>query len=283
MRGLALVVVGVAALSAVQAGDASQNFRDANGDAHGGAADIIGVFVTEHGAGRVSIEPGAQAAARAGRSITLEIDADRNARTGSPEGFEYRLTYGLGTHAYQWQKWGGSRFANSEDPAAYAFELDGPCCGPAFAFTRAAIGGADSFAFRLTSIRVSAGKVVGRDLAPDRGRWVYAMIGSKAAGGATASIQLGDPIWSTYPDRLHAGKPFTVTALADTNAKALTVTCRGHIGSQAVPMKGRYANQTVTCSGVLPPGTAGKQLVGTIKAAAGSAGFTAPFSIAIGK
>jgi hypothetical protein len=48
-------------------------------------------------------------------------------------------------------------------------------------------------------------------------------------------------------------------------------------------MTGRYASQTATCSGTSRPGTAGKQLVGTMKAAAGATSETAPFAITIGK
>jgi len=51
----------------------------------------------------------------------------------------------------------GTRFVDTRDPSVRVSESPQPCCVPSFGFTRFAIGGASSFAFRLTSIRFSGG------------------------------------------------------------------------------------------------------------------------------
>jgi hypothetical protein len=276
MRALAGAVIVV--LATAGAGDAGQNFRDPRGDAHG-APDITGVFVLSFPSGRVMVEPTAPAAGRTGRSVFLEIDSDRSARTGSPDGFEYRLAFDLGTDTHTWQHWSGSRFAAVRSAAVRAVDPRGPCCVPALYFTRKAIGGGGSFAFRLTSVRTAGGMTIGRDHAPNRGRWTYSPAGSS---GGSPSIELAEPNSATFPGPIHAGKPFLISALVQTNAKTLTVACRGHVGALQVPMKGSYGSQTATCSGVLPAGTAGKQLLGTMRAAAGSTSDSATFAVAIG-
>ena len=115
--------------------------------------------VFESGRGTVSISAEA-GSARLGLSVTLEIDGDRNRRTGDANGFEIRFAYDLGRRSWTFETWDGTGFA--PDPArAFVILLD-PCCVPDFVVPKSAIGGSGVFDFRIVSSRVGHGGVLDR-------------------------------------------------------------------------------------------------------------------------
>jgi hypothetical protein len=59
------------------------------------------------------------------------------------------------------------------------------------------------------------------------------------------------------------------------------IACNGRVGSRYLTMKGSYAARTVTCSGVMPGGTAGDRFIGAIEASAGGYRSLSSFLISV--
>jgi hypothetical protein len=256
-----LIIAGLAlalAIVDVGLGDTTPVLRDSTGDARG-APDIVSIFLGGWD-DYLYVVAGLPTSARTGRSVVLEIDSDRNPRTGNADGFEYRFTYDLATSVSRFEKWNGTRFVSRRAPGNLAVDFSGSCCDVAFTVVKASIGGAGSFDFRVTTLR----KGGGRDAAPNRGRWTYpAAIDSDA-------LLFTNPIQGNFPDLFKAGKPFKVTAGIGSKAGTPTVTCRGYVRAQPVALKASYSGGMAICAGIAPRGSAGKVITGTITATAGS-------------
>jgi hypothetical protein len=138
------------------------------------------------------------------RSVTVYLDTDRNAATGSANGCEYALV--VVRADYYWEahsglaRWDGSQWqmVPSSNPASAIGEGIGQITMPSgilWWLNTADIGGAQSFAFYLEATVANGpnSSPRGQDFAPDAGRWVYDLSAPVPPPPAANSASFTDP------------------------------------------------------------------------------------------
>jgi hypothetical protein len=80
---------------------------------------------------------------------------------------------------------------------------------------------------------------------------------------------------------IHTGRAFRISAHVNTDARTVRVTCLIKVSGKIVRAVGHYSAHVASCTGVVPRGTAGKRLAGTITAIISGDRDTKTFSFVI--
>jgi hypothetical protein len=163
MKALVLAASAVAGLLVVHGVGASDNYQDRSGDGHG-AADIQSLYLQDNWTGKKGLMYFQISVNGSSGMLTLDIDSDKKATTGSPGGGDYRVEMSIGRETDRFLKWNGSRFVPVRTPL-----VDVHWRGePDIEIQRRAIGNPSSFRFSLHSSRGAAA-----DRAPNKGYWLH--------------------------------------------------------------------------------------------------------------
>jgi hypothetical protein len=82
---------------------------------------------------------------------------------------------------------------------------------------------------------------------------------------------------------IRAGRVFSISIRVTTSIASVRVSCSAKVGVQAVRTRARLRAGELTCSGVVPRGSAGKRLTGAIGAAAEELTRTTTFSFPVAR
>lgn len=184
VAALCVASTAPASSAATSASSATSTFTDPSGDA-GGAPDVSTAAVngdTTSGVFSLAVTALGFTPTSANflpRSISVFLDTDKNAATGSQSGCEYALSVGANSPSdagWDMLRWDGSAWQSMPQSATMNFALSNDVA--TWTFSKADIGGAGGFSFYVsTSIRDASGAVSGRDVAPDAAangtRWTF--------------------------------------------------------------------------------------------------------------
>jgi hypothetical protein len=203
---------------AAASGPSTVTFPDPTGDA-AGAADITNVAVNgDAGSGTITFTFTATGLALPSadgseRSVDLWLNTDRNDATGSPSGNEYDLFFWTDSTDPAQRNWDIENYANGAwQEVAETATMHASGSGDQFTIqvNKSDLGGATSFDVYATSSTFDAnGNVVGHDIAPDQGRWVYDITGPSQSLTTLVTPTIGKPMFG--PAKPTAGKRFTVS------------------------------------------------------------------------
>jgi hypothetical protein len=288
LRTSCIAALGSAALlvGATAAG-ATKTFTDPAGDAPAGALDVTEVSVRNDAAKTLLFEVVVANGAtfQVGGAVAVLLNADADLATGArPLGFDYLLAIGRDESGFgkSLSRWNGTEFADIDDtPLAASWGTDGPIGTARFGISSTAIGARDTFDFVVLGAAPSAdGNVPPLDLAPDLGVWTYAVEVPRPL-----SLQVVGFTSSSRKPR--AGREFVVFVVikrSDTGGtlKSGTVRCAARIGGKPVRnFVHGYVLDTAECSWLIPRGTAGKRLIGSITVTFQGAQVVRRFSLPI--
>jgi hypothetical protein len=286
-RCIVPAVLVVLMLTVVSNAGADQSYSDTRGDGKVGT-DITNITVRNDLSGNISIQVESANPIVANHAMAVFIDADSNPATGSSFGDEYWM-YGGPAVGVGFLAWNGSQFAPA-GPASFSVGAASTNVTD-FRINRADIGNTAAFTFVVESISIDPPNVNFWDFAPDTGSYRYTLTTAPPPPPPTTTttppsptppppaLALGTP--SAKAPGIHAGKAFSVSEHVTTNRRPVRVTCAAHVGSALVRGAGHYAAGTASCTGVVPRGTAGKRLTGTITASIAGAKKTRAFGFLI--
>ena len=260
------------------AGPTPAAFTDPAGD-HDAAPDISAVRVSDAKNGWITFAittPNYEVLPEQS-AIVISIDADDNPRTGE-SGADVQLSLAAGEIAME--RWNGDDWAPDELPtrarhrnASNVVSID---------LHASELANRSRFRFSLLSADFSSAiqGVVAVDVAPDDfSFWRYALVNRPA-------LRLTATRFVTRPDQPRAGKPFVVQVAvnrSDTQRPIASgsVGCRVSVGGKAVAARGSVAGGSARCTLVVPRGTKGKPLRGTMVVRSGGASVSARFSYVV--
>ena len=180
---LALFAGFVGSVAAHPAGRAaalgSASFTDPAGDAEAGAPDLTAVTINGDPAnGTITVTvtapgytPVAQDALE--RDVDVWLDTDKNTSTGSTSGSEYVLNGWNDSTGSWWDMghWDGSSWQSVPQSATMSATRSGDVLS--WTINTADIGGATGFSFYVSARTYDGDNPVGRDFAPNDGKWTY--------------------------------------------------------------------------------------------------------------
>lgn len=259
-------------------------WSDAAGDANGGV-DITAVkLMSDRGtllvdvtaAGLDAIDPASQPA------VTVLLDIDRSASTGSPSGNELALDFWEDAHAKWWwdvYRWSGRDW--QELPQSWS--VWGMADGQGFAWqvTEDDVPGMSAFNLYVISTILDAASQTSRivDRAPDGGVWSYEMTSATTPTPMPVVVKpvIGAPVIT--PLAAAAGKRMTVTfpITRSDNGRPMTagrMTCVPSVAGKVVAHTESFAAGKARLSFVVPKTAKGKLLKIKITIEAGSSSAT---------
>lgn len=255
-------------------------FADPAGD-QDGAPDITSVKVTDAKNGWISIAISTpnyvQLPAEA--LLLVSIDRDNRARTGDG-GAEVLITTIAGeVSVARWEP-RMERWIDDDPPTRARVRNSGNVV--TVEINRSELENAPRFGVAVAAFDINVeGEVIrGVDFAPDSVGFYRYALANKPALMLTATRLFATPA------RPQAGKRFTVNLgvrRSDTSRgiTAGTVVCRVLANKKLVPAKGSVAGGNGRCSFVVPKGTSGSMLLGTITVRAGGKSVSADFSYVV--
>jgi hypothetical protein len=208
--------------------------------------------------------------------VRVYLDIDRDDRTGSSSGCEYSLVFwktpdGTSWYVYHWTDDGWEASTKS---STMSFTLRGDVL--TWRFGKADIGNATGFAFWISSLTFGEYDVLAEDVAPDEGRWQYALPVVKPVIRAPKAS----------PAKPAAGKRLTVAfpVVRSDNGKPLTIgkmVCDPSVQGKVISHAESFAKGVARLTFTVPKGAKGKLLKVkvTIKAAGRSATRIATFRV----
>jgi hypothetical protein len=136
------------------------------------------------------------------------------------------------------------------------------------------------FGVLAADVNVQAEAVLGLDLAPDGDRFYQYRLTNKPALVLTATSL------TSAPARPRAGRPFTINLgvrRSDTQRPigSGAVACRVLVGGKPAPARGTVSGGAAHCRMLVPAGSAGKALRGTITVRLGGKAVVERFSFVI--
>lgn len=170
------------ALAAASAGGAQApgDLVDRRGDSKGDAPDIVGVAVSNDAKGELSVAVlflgGSIVAPPADVRVTLVLDTDKNAATGS-NGFDYAFQFDALENTHGVGKWDGTQFSLVDAPSA---AVTWTAISLIFTINRSDLGGTSAFDFWVRS-HYGPNESGQTDDAPDDGVWSFTFAAPKAS------------------------------------------------------------------------------------------------------
>ncbi len=244
-------------------GPAQAAYPDPSND-EDAAPDITSVRVTDDKQGWITFSIGTPNYTRLPGESILAVAIDRDGRVATGDAGAELLIRSIGGELV-YEKWDAAARAWADGPRTARVRLRNDARSITVEIHRAELQNAASFGFALTALDVNtqAESVLAADIAPDNGGFFRYTLANKPA--LTLTVQR---LFAT-PARPRAGKPFAVKLAArrsDTNRgiTAGVVTCRVLLDGKPVRARGSVAGGAASCSLVLPKGSAGKLLRGTI-------------------
>jgi hypothetical protein len=259
------------------------------------APNITTVTVSNDNSGMITFQINIpNQASLSGDKITdIEVDADNNPATGSPDVLDkgadlaIELFQGQVT-LFQWDGTTFSRTAAGPSQATLIF-LDTPG-GPTIKINASELNGTKKFGFNVTSIAGVTTDSAGNldftnahfDLAPAAGHglWMYDV--------KTAPLKLKAKNFKTAPSRPRAGSPFSMmmTAIRNDTGAALqsgTVNCAATAGGSGLAVRvHRIANTVAQCTWQIPGSARGRTFRGSITVVFEGKKVTKTFTASIG-
>lgn len=247
------------------------HFTDAVGDG-GAAPDLLTVeFTGDAAAKTVTFQVAAKGALPSAdaleRVVSVWIDADKNRSTGDPaDGTEYLLQFWTDPAEPDGWAWFVGRWENGDwhsiDSSAVSF---GGLANMSWTVSAADLGGATSFAaYVVADTEDAAGAVMGRDVAPDSGEYLFDMAGPTLTETTFVKPVIGNA--ATVPATPVAGRrlsvSFPVRAAGD-QTKPLangTMTSDVSMAGKVVPRTASLRRGIARLSFVVPANARGKQL-----------------------
>jgi hypothetical protein len=250
-------------------GASSATFTDPAGDGRSGA-DLKSVAISNDAAGQITFRIGLTTKTAGDDTVTLCLDADRNAATGlqnptlCPRGAEYNLyLHFFGSwEVSSFRHYTGPASSNSEPASRRTLGVSGNATTLTVSINRSELGGTGGFDFQLSTEPFPG------DNAPDSGTWSYTLQTSQPGPTTTpsnpkpAAATISAVKVTAQPASPAAGSTFTVSAKIVLSTGATVVakgTCRAKLAG--APLKGTGKGG---CSFRLPTTSAGKTLVVTI-------------------
>ncbi len=261
-------------------GPAEADFPDPDHD-HDAAPDITSVNVSDAKNGWVtfSISTANYTQLPAEALMVLLIDEDNRPSTGE-EGLELALTIADGE--YEFERWDpvAKRWRADRAPTRVRIRNSGNVLAVEMHTSELENSSVFAFGVLAADVNVQAEAVLGLDLAPDGGRFYRYRLANKPALVLTATSVTGTPA------RPRAGKPFTVNLgvrRSDTQRpiSSGTVACRALVSGKPVPARGTVSGGAAHCRMLVPAGSAGRALRGTITVRAGGKAVAEPFSFVV--
>ena len=250
------ILLGATAASAMRAGEPFIGL-DPIGDA-GAAPDIAMVVIgapEDVPAGTVVVGLAIENFPPTGDgSVTLWLDTDENASTGSPTGNEYAFVFdNVGGYSWGFQRWNGTTFEPVSPPATMQVIIDDGVA--AAVFNKADIGRPDAVRVYVVGVSMTS-PISGIDRAPDSGSWTVDL-------KPTPRPVIGKP--TAIPAAPIAGKRFTVSFRVTTSdsGKPLTkgtMTCDPSIAGKVLKHAESFTRGTARLVMTAPESAKGKQL-----------------------
>jgi hypothetical protein len=260
------------------AGPDATTFPDVTGD-HDAAPDLTAVRVSDVRSGWItfSMTTPNYAVLPEESAIVISIDADNNPRTGE-SGTDLQFSLAAGEVALE--RWDGEEFVPDDLPTRARHRNTGNVV--ALDLHVSELDNSSRFRFSVLSADVNTAiqSVVAVDVAPDNFTfWRYSLVNRPA-------LRLSAKGFVTTPGRPHAGRPFAIdlpVTRSDTG-RAITsgaVSCRVLAAEKRVAAKGSVVRGAGRCSFVVPAGSRGKVLRGTVTVRTGGKSVAADFSYVV--
>lgn len=261
LRTLVVVAACAVGLIVPAAASADQSYTDPEGDA-AGAPDVTTVEVSNDNAGNVNFRfslAGNQELAT-DSALVLMIDTDRTSTTGGREGEEVTIILDGSDGSFDYGRWNGTKID-------YAIQGQTVRIGSRAGLievlvNKSELNNAATFDFWAYGDKFLADALVGQDSAPDGSTvWGYALVTKEVAlRAARVSATPGFPV---------PGKPFRVqfSAFQVSNSAVViagVTQCAARIGTNVLKTRARFIGSVARCEIVIPKGTSGKTLRGTI-------------------
>jgi hypothetical protein len=261
-------------------GPAQADYADPSND-EDAAPDITSVRVTDDKQGWISFAIATPNYAALPSEAVLAVAIDRDGRAATGDGGAELLIRSIGGELV-YEKWDTAARAWSDAPRNARVRLRNASRSITFEIHRGELGNVPSFGFALTSLDVNtqAESVLGADLAPDNGGFYRYALANKPALSLTV-VRL-----SASPARPRASKPFAVKLAvrrSDTSRGITSgvVTCRVRVGGKPLRARGSVAGGAARCSLVVPSGSAGQLLRGTIAVRVSGKSTSADFAYTV--
>ena len=248
----------------------STDYQDSSGE-NPAAPDITTLTVSNTDAGLISfrINIPNRANFSADMYVALDVDADNNASTGSPDGAEYAIEVFRGEAAlFRWDGTAFTRRAGDPPFTSLLFSYQG---GITIRISAAELGNTKAFKFGAL---VASGIAV--DPTTNEADFTNAVADFAPAAGAglfAYQVRLTPAtliVRRTTVGKATAGKPFTVRMVAarsDTNAVVRNgrVTCVGRFGTARLRARVQaVVGGAATCTWNLPANSKGKRFRGSV-------------------
>jgi hypothetical protein len=265
----------------------SVTFTDPAGDAGTSSPDITSVTINgDPATGTITVAVTANAYLPASpdgleRDIYVFLDTDKNGSTGSISGSEYALAAQNDTTGAWWDlgRWDGSAWKSVPQSATMNFTRSGDVL--TWTLNAADLGGATGFAFYVAAATYDASaNAVGRDDAPDSGKWTYDLSAGAPTPATTTTTsaptrtltmfltpEIGKP--ATVPVRAVAGKRLTFSFKVNRSDDHKPLTSGKMVGASSVagkvvPHAQSFSHGVARLSLVVPKSAKGKQLKVTL-------------------
>jgi hypothetical protein len=290
--GVCIAALGLSASAAAHNGGraattGSVTFTDPAGDAGTSSPDITSVTINgDPATGTITVAVTATGYLPTSpdgleRDIDVYLDIDKNGTTGSPCGCEYALAAWNDSTGVWWDmgRWDGSAWKSVPQSATMSFTRSGDVL--TWTLNAADLGGATGFALDVSAGTFDAGdNAVGRDFAPDSGKWTYDLSGGVPGPSTTTTTttttsaptrtlttflrpEIGKP--ATVPVRAVAGKRLTFSFHVNRSDDHKPLMSGKMIGAssvagQVVPHTQSFSRGVARLSLVVPKSAEGKQL-----------------------
>jgi hypothetical protein len=261
-------------------GPAQAAYPDPSND-EDAAPDITSVRATDDRAGWITLTVATPNYASLPGEAVLAVAIDRDSRPSTGDaGAELLLRSIGGELAYE--KWDASARGWVQAPRNARVRLRSGTRSVAFEIHRSELQDAARFGFSITALDVNtqAESVLAADLAPDNGGFYRYTLANKP------TLRLTVQRLFATPARPRAGKPFAVKLAvrrSDTN-RAITsgvVTCRVLLDGKRVRARGSVAGGAAQCALVVPNGSAGQLLRGSIAVRVSGKSTSADFAYTV--
>lgn len=236
-----LIVVAIAALAFAAPAFAGTTYTDTTGE-DPAEADIATVAVSNSPSLQtinVQVTVANMPTVEENAAVLVFFDADRNASTGDPAGFEY--AFGIDSGGYTWEQWNGTDWADAPGDLAVTY-VNGVLSAT---FAYADLGNPTGFGFAVVSLRGPDPNNPVVDRAPDSGPlWTYTLAQAPAAPTTTPPATTATPATVSSTAGVFQGVPtggkafvvkgLTVDLSTGVETKAKSVSCTATLNGKAL-------------------------------------------------
>ena len=289
---LAMLAAGIAGVPATALGGPphpssnSKHFPDATGE-DPQAPDITAVDVSNTNAGLITfkIRIANRPTLTPDMAVFLIMNTDGKTSTGDPGflGADYLIDYESG--GFELAKWNGTTFVLAQSAGTLSASYD--ASGATISIGASDLGATKAIKFLAETVSGITTDAAGnpdvtnahRDYAPNPGNALYAY-------DVLMRVTLDPLAYLTTPKSARAGASYSASlAATESDTQSLVshaaISCVAEVGGVRIASKSALANGVATCFWLLPRGSRGKTIVGSISIAIRGATLTRRFSARI--